>query len=230
MKNSGETKLFLGILAVAAVLVFFAFKPMLFPPKQEETKDPPPPQLTAADLVPPGSRVRGDAKAPYTLVEFGDYQCPQCQTAVGEVDKLMKKYPTKLKYVFNYTSVVPREQHPFSELLAMAAEAADKQGKFWEMHHELFNSQYKFARATQEQVQAEIIATGTKLGLDAIALKSDMAGADVDTSIERQKHVGVKAKVNLTPWFYVIRPDGTPLLIKRLQDMKDWGAKPENLK
>jgi protein-disulfide isomerase len=228
VKKSGETKLFIAILVIALVLVGFALKPMLFPGKDVPEVQYAPIQMR--DLLPPGTRYRGDPKAPYVLVEFGDYQCPRCGLAVADVDKIMKTYAKKLRYVFNYWSVKSVTEHPHSMAMAMAAEAADKQGKYWQLHDALFAEQFKFKDANQEQAFAQINQTAKEVGVDVDALRKEMASTEVGASLDRQKAVGVKAKITVTPSFYIVKPGDIVVPLGNLDDMKKWFENPNVLK
>jgi protein-disulfide isomerase len=221
VKKAGEIKLFLGIVVLALILVGLTLKPMLFTGKDAgKSAQPKLEPIAKNDLLPPGTRYRGNAKARYILVEFGDYQCPQCATAASEVDKIVKKFATKLRYVFNYSSVMPVNEHPHAEVMAMAAEAADKQGKFWEMHRALFLQQGKFKEADQDQALAQIYETAKQIGVDVVALRTEMTSPRIGVALDRQKTVGAKARLKYTPAFYLVKPDGTVRPLGTLADVK----------
>src|SRR3954452_6612907 len=96
---------------------------------------------TARLAIPVGERdhVLGPATAPVTLVEYGDYECPYCRAAVAIVDELQRVLPNQLGFVFRH---FPLENlHPHALRAAEAAEAAGSQGRFFEMHAELFEHQ-----------------------------------------------------------------------------------------
>src|SRR5215470_12946245 len=70
----------------------------------------------------------GGAKAPVTIIEFSDYQCPFCKRAEGVVDQVMKNYGDKIRLVFRD---YPLPMHPMARPAAEAANCANAQGKFW---------------------------------------------------------------------------------------------------
>src|SRR5947209_1675790 len=125
MKSSGEAKLFMGILIGALVLVGVAVYPTIIQnahkPPVSEVK-PAKKEATLDVLVPKGSHMRGNPNAPYTLVEFGDYQCPNCAQAAGFTTKLLQDHKDKLKLVFHHCQVSPAHTH--EPVLAHAAEVA----------------------------------------------------------------------------------------------------------
>ncbi|MEK7141123.1 MAG: thioredoxin domain-containing protein, partial [Patescibacteria group bacterium] len=122
MKLTGESKVLLGILATSIAFigaaVFFFNKPAPTP------KPYPKEALIAGD-----SHATGNASASAYLVEFSDFQCPACKAFTPTVDALVKKYSDKLLFVYRH---FPLDQHAFAIPAALAAEAAGKQGKFWE--------------------------------------------------------------------------------------------------
>ncbi|HSC86846.1 MAG TPA: thioredoxin domain-containing protein, partial [Polyangiaceae bacterium] len=89
-------------------------------------------QVKSIDLL--GSPSRGPGDAIITVVEFADFECPACKAASPALDKVLAENPD-VRFVFKN---FPLDMHPNAESAARAAMAADKQGKFWEMHHELF--------------------------------------------------------------------------------------------
>jgi len=74
-----------------------------------------------------------------TLVEYGDFECPFCGRAEPVVRELLNEFGNDLRYVFRHLPL--SDVHPRAQLAAEAAEAADDQGAFWEMHDLLFDRQ-----------------------------------------------------------------------------------------
>jgi len=85
--------------------------------------------------------VQGDAEAPVTLVEYGDFECPFSREAVKTVQALQREFGRNLRFVFRYFPLV--EKHPHALQAAEAAEAAAAQGEFWAMHAMLFSHQWE---------------------------------------------------------------------------------------
>src|SRR5258708_6530738 len=83
--------------------------------------------------------ILGPSTAPVTLVEYGDFECPYCREAHYVILDILTQVGDDLRYVFRNFPLV--EIHPHAEQAAEAAEAAGDQGKYWEMHHQLFENQ-----------------------------------------------------------------------------------------
>src|SRR5215217_9734259 len=81
----------------------------------------------------------GNKRANITLVEFGDYQCPHCGHAYPLLKRLVNEMGDQIYFVFRNFPL--QEVHPAAMMAAQAAEAAGKQGKFWEMHDLIFENQ-----------------------------------------------------------------------------------------
>src|SRR5919202_3360700 len=81
----------------------------------------------------------GPVDAPLTLVEYADYQCPYCGEADQTVRQLRETLGDRLRFVYRNFPLV--QSHPDAEQAAEAAEAANAQGRFWEMHDLLFQHQ-----------------------------------------------------------------------------------------
>lgn len=78
-----------------------------------------------------GSPFLGEDKAPVVITIFSDFQCPHCAQLGDIYPKLLEKYPTSIKIVYKY---YPLPNHQFSGAAAVAAWAAQQQGKFWQYH------------------------------------------------------------------------------------------------
>jgi len=135
----------------------------------------------------------GPANAKITLVEFSDFQCPYCAVAVGEINALLKAYPTQVKLVFKQ---FPLETHPQADLAAAAAIAAHKQGKFWPMHDAMFAHRDDLSRRN-------IIALAKQIGLNLEQFESDIDSTEVRETVVRDVQDGDRAHVEGTPTLFI---------------------------
>jgi hypothetical protein len=122
-------------------------------------------QKAAAAPIPPdtGERFKisteglpkkgASAFARVAVVECGDFDCPYCQRATKTIDRVIADYPSQVSFYFLHN---PLSFHPNAESAARAAVAADKQGKFWEMHDKLFADQ-------ESRTEADFIRFATEL-------------------------------------------------------------------
>jgi protein-disulfide isomerase len=97
----------------------------------------------------------GEAHAAVTVVEYGDFECPNCKQAAPAVKLLLEKYPGRLRFVFRHFPL--EEIHPQALLAAEVTEVGAAQGKFWPLHDLLFEQQlhlqpkdlYRYAQRAQ---------------------------------------------------------------------------------
>lgn len=146
--------------------------------------------------------IRGSVKAPVTLVEYGDYQCPYCGEANPIVDQIRRQLGNGLCFVFRNFPLT--EVHPHAEHAAEAAEAAGAHGKFWEMHDTLY--------AHQDALDDRHLATyGTSLGLAPTELHKALAEHAYEGRIREDFLSGVRSGVNGTPTFFIngVRHEGS---------------------
>jgi protein-disulfide isomerase len=140
-----------------------------------------------------GRPARGGAKAPVTIIEFSDYQCPFCKRAEGVVDQVMQTYGDKVRVVFrNY----PLPFHQHARGAAEAASCANAQGKFWEYHRKLFSSQNALA-------EDKLKAYAGELGLDQAKFDTCLATKPFKAAIDKDVADGEKAGVSGTPAFFI---------------------------
>jgi predicted DsbA family dithiol-disulfide isomerase len=142
---------------------------------------------------------RGNPKAPVTIVEFSDFQCPFCVRARPTVNRVREVYGDKVRFVFRH---FPLDFHAQAEKAGEAAACAGDQGRFWEMHDLLWENTAKL------QV-ADLKAHAATLGLDAAAfaqcLESGRHGGVVEADLAAGQGYGVSG----TPAFFV---NGRPLV------------------
>jgi protein-disulfide isomerase len=140
------------------------------------------------------ARVRGDAKAPVTIVEFSDFQCPFCQKAEPILKDLLAKYNGRVKLAF--LDFPMRSLHPQAQIAAEAARCADQQGKFWQYHDVLFTDQTKLDEAGLAQ-------SARSLGLDENSFQSCLKSGKFKAQIEHDVQEGTQAGVAGTPAFFI---------------------------
>src|ERR1700682_1114455 len=96
-------------------------------------------KLDLAVPVGAADHILGASHAPVTVVEYGDFECPNCKQAAPAVKLLLERFPGRVRLVYRH---FPLEQvHPHALHAALAAEAAAGQEKFWPMHDLLFYNQ-----------------------------------------------------------------------------------------
>ena len=138
--------------------------------------------------------IEGDANAPCTLVEYGDYQCPHCGRAHPIVKRVQKHFGKRLRFVFRNFPL--NEIHPFAEAAAETAEFAATQGKYWEMHDALFENQSRFSSAFFPEL-------AEKLGLNAQSLQEALASEKFRAHVRSDFMSGARSGVNGTPTFFI---------------------------
>jgi len=136
----------------------------------------------------------GPSHAAVTVVEYGDFECPNCKQAAPAVKLLLERFPGRVRVVWRHFPL--EEVHPHALGAALAAEAAAGQGKFWPMHDLLFDDQ-RHLDATHLRRQAE------KLELDLRRYDADMGDTvylqRVREDIEGARTSGVRS----TPTFFI---------------------------
>jgi protein-disulfide isomerase len=141
---------------------------------------------------------RGGARAPVTLEEFSDFQCPACGGLEPGLRKVVNDYGERVRLTFrNY----PLPMHRYAFFAARAAEAAGQQGKFWEMHDALYDNQKEWSDSMEPRVQFDSYAT--RLGLDVQRFKADMERQDLTERIKADMQRGNSLNVRGTPTVYL---------------------------
>lgn len=96
------------------------------------------PEPPVQNISTKGSPAHGNAAAPVTVVEFGDFQCYACGQMHPIVDQALKSYGDKVRYIFRQ---YPLSMHLKARVAAEASLAAQAQGRFWEYSNLLFQNQ-----------------------------------------------------------------------------------------
>ncbi len=118
------------------------------------------------------------------MIEYSDLECPYC----AQAHLLLKELA--IKRVFRHFPVVSK--HPRARVLAAAAEAAARQGRFWEMHDSLLEDQ-------GHQDDPHLWERARRLGLDLVRFEADRRSEEIAERVERDFRTGVRAGVATTP-------------------------------
>lgn len=134
-----------------------------------------------------------------TLTEYADFQCPGCGAYYPIVKQVMDKYAGKVTFQFVNFPLVQIHQHAMAA--HRAAEAANKQGKFWEMYDLLYANQTAWSSSSNTSTIFEGYAS--QLGLNKDQFKQDSASSAVNDVINADLAAGRKLNVNATPTFFL---------------------------
>jgi protein-disulfide isomerase len=137
---------------------------------------------------------RGNAAAPVTLVEYGDYECPDCLNSEPIVQRLLDRFADRLRVVFRHFPL--SSVHPRASAAAQAAEAAGAQGRFWEMHTALFKNQHRLA-------DLDLTHLALSLGLDIYSFQRDVESAASSRKVRANYDDGLASGVKGTPTFFI---------------------------
>src|SRR5437588_617256 len=158
----------------------------------------PQPKITGTETEADGQvvHVLGPDKTAVTLEEFGDFQCPPCGGLSEPINQLQKQYNLRVIYR-NF----PLAVHKNAKDAAYAAEAAGRQGRFWQMHDLLFREQAVWSQSTD--ARALFSAYAGMLQLDLNRFKQDMESGEVQQQVEVDQHRGAAIGVKNTPTIFL---------------------------
>jgi protein-disulfide isomerase len=138
--------------------------------------------------------VLGDEHAPVTLVEFGDFECPNCKQAASAVRLILAHFAGRVRLVWRHFPL--EEVHPHALRAALAAEAAGAQRQFWPMHDLLFEHQSHLE-------DGPLASYAERLGLDRQRFRADLAH-EVHLQRVREQLADARASgARSTPTFFV---------------------------
>lgn len=144
--------------------------------------------------IQPNDHIAGSPDAPFTLVEYGDYECPDCGRLFVIIREMQARSPAQLRLVFRH---YPRSGiHPHAQMAAEAAEAAGAQGKFWEMHDLLFANQTALA-------EKNLNSYAERLSLDMHRFRDELKDRTYENRVREDFRRGVENGVYGTPGLFI---------------------------
>jgi thiol-disulfide isomerase/thioredoxin len=154
-----------------------------------------------------GSPSRGPDGAPVVVVEFADFECPFCQKLAPELDRMWEARKEKVRFVYKF---LPLSMHHHGEIAARAAIAAQMQGKFWEMHRQLFAN-------GQHLEEPDLVGYARAIGLNVERFQADMDGSAAKARIDADRKLADALGVKGTPTLFI---DGREYDLK--VDIGEW--------
>ena len=165
--------------------------------------------VAAPSAAPPGSDQiykvtlgdapqKGRAEAKVTIVEWSDFQCPFCGRVIDTLHQIERNYGSDVRFVFKHN---PLPMHPDAPYAAKAAIAAEKQGKFWQMHDKLFEANN--SRQPDALKQDKVDAMAREIGLDMERYQHDLNAPETAQVIRDDQAQAAKLGANGTPHFFI---------------------------
>jgi len=139
----------------------------------------------------------GQQDATATLVVYDDFQCAFCATLEPILSSLRQEFPADVRLVFRH---YPLPQDDKARLAASAAEAAGRQGKFWEMHDRLFSQQAAWTGLSLASFDQLLGQYAQDLGLDRSRFDADRANPAIATKIEKAYQTAIAIPVPGAPF------------------------------
>jgi protein-disulfide isomerase len=142
---------------------------------------------------------KGDSKSKISLIEYSDFQCPACAAYQPLVKQLLSELGNEIYITYRFFPLT--NLHKNAMISAQAAYAANLQGKFWEMHDMLFETQTSWAET--KDPKDTFVTYAKKLNLDADKFEKDMNSSEAQTYVASSQNQAISAGINSTPTFFV---------------------------
>ncbi len=143
---------------------------------------------------------RGPADAPVTIIEYSDFQCPACEAYYPLIERLIAEASTTVRYVYRHYPLYPMP-HKNAMIAAQATEAADLQGKFWDMYRLVFENQKSWENASNAAALFEEYAQ--RIGLNVATYKNDVNSDRVKARVQKDRDEGTALGIRGTPTFFI---------------------------
>ena len=147
-----------------------------------------------------GDHVRGKRSSKVLVVEYADMQCPGCAMMMPEMEKIYKKYSDKVAFVYRHYSIA---SHKNARSAAIAVEAAGKQGYYWEMLTEMFDSRDDWISIANEtrlkSAFVEVFEKASNNKGDVKKFRKALSDSNLGKKVDSDKGLGMEDKVSATP-------------------------------
>ena len=190
-----QKKVFLwGGIIVAVLAIMYGASALVVNTTGEDERGTP-----LSDPVQADEWIKGNPDAPVTIVEYSDFECPACRNEAPTLQALLNQYDGQVAIVYRHFPLT--QAHKQAEAAAYAAEAAGKQGKFWEMHDQLFATQPEWTG--NDEAATLFAGFAEELELDMEQYNADVAADEVKNAVQADVSSGSRSGVRSTPSFYL---------------------------
>lgn len=160
---------------------------------------------TTVPAIDASDHVKGDTSSKVSVIEYGDFECPACGEWEPIIEQIESDYGNRVEFVFRNFPLY--QIHPFAMIGAQAAEAANLQGKYWEMHDLLYKDQAQWTANTSLS-PADVVSQffngyAQLLGLNVAKFDTDINSSAVQARVQRDLSSGNAAQIDHTPTFFV---------------------------
>lgn len=215
------------VIAIVVIVGFLAWLTSAAPEREFPTDDTPGVinDVSTADH----SKGASADTAQAVLIEYGDLQCPACAQYSPIVSQLAEDFSDSVQIVYRHLPL--QHIHPNATIAAQYAEAAGRQGMFFEMHDLMFERQPQWSRQTRGGAERIFREFGEELGLDIEQLETDAQDETIREKIEAERIDAIGAGANATPTFFlngerIVPPGNYADFVALLQDTIGVSAQP----
>lgn len=202
---------------LAASVIAFVLATIIFRVSDAVRPDTESGQTLMRPVDPARDHLFGDPNAPYTIVEYGDFQCGFCLKASGSIQEVAAELGPELRYIWRHAPLV--QYHPNAQAGAEASEAAAMQGKFFEFERGLFADQ-------ENQRPSDIIRLARDLGLDVEKFEKDLMSAEVTARVRDDMLDAEAMNITAVPTLFIngrrhVGPYDSQSLLRALRQGSD---------
>lgn len=197
-----KTIIYIGLILVGAAAFAAACSNGTKPANNAAPANRPVTTQTVNPSAPVGAQppnMLGNPNASVTIEEFADFQCPTCATIHKVLKEVQAAYGSRIKFVFRNYPLTQIHKNAYDA--AVSAEAAGRQGRFWDMQNLIFENQ----TAWSNSADARTVFNGyaEKLSLDVEKFKADVAGFEAKQRVDRDIERGRALNVSSTPTIFI---------------------------
>lgn len=143
----------------------------------------------------------GKTDSKVVLVEYGDFQCVSCGGAHPQIKEITEEYEDRILFIFRNFPLTTI--HPNARAAAAAVEVAGLEGKYWEMHNLVFETQSEWSSLVGTARTDKFAEYAVSLGLNKDTFVKNLASKDINQKISFDQALGRKVKVEATPTFFL---------------------------
>jgi protein-disulfide isomerase len=197
-KSSGSNKSFGAIIAIVGVVGVAAIGYVMSRPRQVVQLDPASlPKVAATGIL------KGNPDAPVQVMEFADFECPACGNfAMVTGPDVMKRLVETGEVAFRFYDL-PLDIHPNSVAAHNAAHCANEQGKFWEMHDQIFAAQFQWNTQATRTPKRVLQGLAQRVGVDMKQWNDCYDSQRMLPQILANREEAVRLRVGSTPTFVI---------------------------